>query len=295
MSYTATARYRTRFRRVLDYLDRNFERGPTVDELSQVAAFSKYHFHRQFCGLFGVGVYEYVQLGRLKRASYRLAFCRPGKTIDVALASGYATPEAFARAFKKVVGQTPTDFKAAPRWEPWHAAFAPLNEIRSTHMPPEYTPDQVRIVDFPATRVASLEHRGDPRRLGNSIRKFIDWRREHRLHPDRSATFNVLYTDEYGIPPEEFRFGLCAATEREIAPNDYGVAATVLPAGRCAVLRHVGSDATLRAAMAYLYSEWLPASGEELRDFPPFLERVTFYPEVPEHEAITDIHLPLAS
>ena len=90
-----------------------------------MAAFSKYHFHRQFCGLFGVGVYEYVQLGRLKRASYRLAFRRPGKTIDIALASGYATPEAFARAFKKVVGQTPTEFKAAPSWEPWPARTSP--------------------------------------------------------------------------------------------------------------------------------------------------------------------------
>jgi AraC family transcriptional regulator len=161
-------------------------------------------------------------------------------------------------------------------------------------MPPEYTPDQVRIVDFPATRVAALEHRGDPRRLGLSIRKFIDWRRENRLHPDRSATFNVLYTDEYGIRPDEFRFEMCAATERDVAPNDYGVVAKTLPAGRCAVLRHIGGDATLRAAIAYLYSDWLPASGEELRDFPPFLERVTFYPEVPEHEAVTDIHLPLA-
>jgi len=161
-------------------------------------------------------------------------------------------------------------------------------------MPPEYTPDQVRIVDFPATRVAALEHRGDPRRIGNSIRRFIDWRRENRLHPDRSATFNVLHTDEYGIRPDDFRFEICAATDREIAANDCGVVAKTLPAGRCAVLRHVGSDATLRAAIAYLYSEWLPASGEELRDFPPFLERVTFYPEVPEHEALTDIYLPLA-
>ena len=161
-------------------------------------------------------------------------------------------------------------------------------------MPPEYAPDQVRIVDFPATRVAALEHRGDPRRLGSSIRKFIDWRRENRLHPDRSATFNVLYTGEYGIPPDQFRFGLCAATERDIAPNDYGVVAKTLPAGRCAVLRQIGGDATLGLAIAYLYSEWLPASGEEVRDFPPFLERVSFYPDVPEHEAITDIHLPLA-
>jgi AraC family transcriptional regulator len=293
LGYVTTEAYRARLRRVLAHIDRHLEQALTLERLAAVAAFSKYHFHRQFRGLYRVGVHEYVELGRLKRASYRLAFRRPGRTIDVALASGYESANTFARAFKKVIGQTPSAFRTAPAWEPWHAAFAPFTAMRSTHMPPAYAPTDVKIVDFPATRIAALEHRGDPRRIGDTIRRFIAWRRENALPPARSATFNVLYTDEVGVPPEEFRFDLCAATEREIAPNEQGVVAKTLPAGRCAVLRHVGSDATLRAAVGYLYAEWLPASGKELRDSPPFFKRVTFYPDVPEHEAITDVFLPL--
>jgi AraC family transcriptional regulator len=64
-------------------------------------------------------------------------------------------------------------------------------------------------------------------------------------------------------------------------------------AGRCAKLRHVGSDDTLAATFKYLYATWLPASGEEPRDFPLFLQRVTFFPDVAEHEAVTDVFLPL--
>jgi AraC family transcriptional regulator len=71
------------------------------------------------------------------------------------------------------------------------------------------------------------------------------------------------------------------------------VIAKLIPAGRCAVLRHVGSDDTLGQTIAYLYSEWLPQSGAELRDFPLFCERVEFFPDVPEHEAVTDVYLPL--
>jgi len=290
---TTVNAYRARFRRVLSHVDTHLEREITVEELAAVAAFSKFHFHRQFSGLFGLCVYEVIKLARLKRAAFRLAFRRTGNTLDIALASDYATPEAFARAFKRVVGQTPREFRAAPRWDTWQAAFAPLDALRSTDMPNEYSPDQVRVVDFPATRVASLLHRGDPRQLGGTIRRFIDWRRANGLPPSRSATFNVLHTDELGVGPEDFRFELCAVTNRDVAPNDNGVEAKTLPAGRCALLRHVGSDATLRSAFAFLYGEWLPASGEEPRDFPPFLERVAFYPEVPEHEAITDIYLPL--
>jgi AraC family transcriptional regulator len=293
LGYATTEAYRARFRRVLTHIDRHLGEPLTLEQLAAVAAFSKYHFHRQFRGLFRVGVHELIQLGRLKRASYRLAFRRSGKTIEVALASGYESSETFARAFKKTVGQTPSEFRANPDWEPWHAAFAPLTALRSTHMRPAYTPADIEIVDFPATRVAALEHRGDPHRLGDTIRRFIAWRRDNQLPPARSATFNVLYADDVGTPPEEFRLDVCAATEREIAPNEQGIVAKTIPAGRCAVLRHVGSDDTLRAAVSYLYAEWLPGSGEELRDFPPFFKRVTFYPDVAEHEAVTDVFLPL--
>jgi AraC family transcriptional regulator len=42
-----------------------------------------------------------------------------------------------------------------------------------------------------------------------------------------------------------------------------------------------------------LYSQWLASSGFELRDFPLFIERVSFYPDVNEAETITDIYLPV--
>jgi AraC family transcriptional regulator len=34
-------------------------------------------------------------------------------------------------------------------------------------------------------------------------------------------------------------------------------------------------------------------SGEETRDFPPFMQRVKFFPGVADSEALTDIYLPL--
>ena len=154
-------------------------------------------------------------------------------------------------------------------------------------------PSQIRIVDFPATRVAALEHRGDPNRIGDTIRSFIEWRRRSALPPRLSATFNIAYDDPEQTPPEDFRFELCAATDKEIPPNAAGVAGKVIPGGRCAVLRHVGSDDTLPNSVRYLYREWLPNSEEEPRDFPLYFQRVSFFPDVPEHEAITDIFLPL--
>lgn len=266
-----------------------------MERLSAVAAFSKFHFHRQFCGLFGVSVHQYVKLVRLKRASYQLAFREQSRILDIALENGYDSHEAFARAFKRLVGQTPSEFRNQPAWAAWHATYDGIDQLRNEHMTTAYRKDHVRIIDFPDTRVGALEHRGDPRTLGDSIRLFIAWRKQSRLPPHLSATYNVLHESLSTSAPDDYRMDLCAGTSKPVDENSFGVVEKVIPRGRCAVLRHVGSDATLGASIGFLYSGWLPESGEELRDFPVFLQRVRFFPDVPEHESIVDIFLPLRS
>lgn len=289
----ATATHQ-RFRKVLDYIDAHLDEDLTLEHLSRVAAFSKYHFHRQFAALMGMGVHEYVRSLRMKRAAYRLAFRGEQRITDIALASGYDAPDAFSRAFKRSVGQSPARFREQPQWDLWAARMHPLSEIRRRHAKATPAACSVRIVDVSQTRVALLEHRGDPRRLGDTLRKFIQWRKQQRLPPARSATFNILYHDPATTPPERYRFGLCAATERDVADNPFGVIASVIPGGRCAVVRHVGLDDTLLQTITPLYADWLPQSGEDVREFPLYLQRVSFFPEVPEHAAETDVFLPLA-
>ncbi|WP_437668778.1 AraC family transcriptional regulator [Sorangium sp. So ce131] len=264
---TASA-YFARFRRVLEHIDAHLDEDLTLDRLSGVAAFSKYHFLRQFSESFGIGVHEYVKLVRLRRASYRLALegQDQARIIDVAIASGYESPEAFARAFKKAFGQTPSEFREQPRWDPWHATHERLRETRTLPMQADDRAGDVKITRFEETRVAALEHRGDPKLILESVRRFIAWRKENKLPPRVSATFNVLYDDPAGTPPEAYRADICAATRRPVPENPLGVVEKTIPGGRCAVLRHIGGDDTLFHAVRYLYATWLPASGEEPRD-----------------------------
>ena len=86
---------------------------------------------------------------------------------------------------------------------------------------------------------------------------------------------------------------LAAATNRAITPADEGMEVGLIPADRCAVPHIIGQSDNLRPAAEFLYGQWLPASGEEPREFPLYAQRVGFFPDVPEHEAITDLYLPL--
>lgn len=284
--------YHARMQRVLDHIDRHLDEDLDLDTLSGIAAYSKYHFHRQFTATFGLSVHRYVQLARMKRASFRLAYRDDQSVTDVAMDAGYEAPDAFARAFRQRLGQSPSSFQKSPDWEPLLAAFGPLDDARSKLMHKTFTADDVTIRDVPTTRVAIVEHRGDPATLGASIQRFIAWRKAAGLHPSISPTFNVWRSERRPADPADYSVDLCVGTDRPIDESD-GIKAGEIPGGRCAVLRVTGDTHNLEPAALFLYRDWLPQSGEEARDFPIYCQRLMLYPEVPESEAAADLFLPL--
>jgi AraC family transcriptional regulator len=229
----------------------------------------------------------------MKRASYRLAYRDAQSVTDIAMDAGYDAPDAFARAFRQRFRQSPSSFRNTPDWEPWLVAFGPLDNARSKLMQTIYTPDDVTIRAVAPTPVAIMEHRGDPATIGATIQRFIAWRKATGLPPRTSPTFNVFHADPRPVPPAEYRMDLCVGTDRQIEANGDGVRAGLIPGGRCAMLRVVGNTDNLEPAALYLYREWFPTSGEEAQDFPLYCQRLTFFPEVPEHEAVADLFLPL--
>lgn len=156
-----------------------------------------------------------------------------------------------------------------------------------------FTPDDVKIRDVPSTPVAIMEHRGDPAMLGATIQRFIAWRIEAGLHPKTNPTFNIWRSERRPASPADYSVDLCVGTDQPIAANDAQIKAGVIPGGRCAVLRVFGYTDNLEPAALYLYRDWLPASGEEARDFPIYCQRLAFFPEVPEHETVAELFLPL--
>lgn len=287
MTTKAGQRYAERFGQVFDHIDRHLDEPLSVDELSSLANFSRFHFQRQFSGYVGLSVTRYIQHLRLQRAANQLVFHEQRRIIDIALEAGFENPESFSRAFKKSFGQTPSLFRQQPAWRPWNERLQRPKRPRNTTM-------KVTIVDFAATLVGALEHHGDPGHVNESVKTFIDWRKASGLSPIASKrSFGIAYSDPDTTPADEFRFDICGEVDAPVPENPQGVITKQIPAGRCATVLHHGSLDRIADSIYPLYREWLPESGEELRDFPLFFQYLKLPPDTPEHELETAIYLPL--
>ncbi len=288
MTMSRNDAYVRRFDAVLAYIDAHLDGDLSVRTLSEVAYFSEFHFHRQFTGYLGIPVARYVLLMRLRRAAHCLVSRPRVSVLDAALDAGFESPEAFSRSFRRAFGVAPSVFRRRPNWRVWSDVFIVPHISRSFTM-------QIQIVEFQATHVAVLEHRGDPAHLQGSVDRFVAWRMRTGLSPVASSrTFGIPYSNPDTTSPDEFRFAICGETQEAVVPNSFGVGELVIPGGRCAVVRHAGSTDLISESIYPIYRDWLPNSGEKLRDQPLFFHYLSVYPETPRDQWQTDIYIPLA-
>ena len=92
----------------LAYIENNLDRDIDMAHVARLAGCSEHHFRRMFSFLSGMSLGEYVRRRRLSLAALALQQQHDVKVIDLAVKYGYESPDAFARAFHKLHGITPT-------------------------------------------------------------------------------------------------------------------------------------------------------------------------------------------
>lgn len=281
-----------RMQRVLAHIEQNLSNDLSLKTLSDVAAYSQFHFHRQFSASFGLSIHSYVQLGRMKKAAHLLAY-RELSITSVAMDVGFGAPDAFARAFRRKFGQSPSEFRKSPDWKCLQSVLQPYDQVQKLFMKTMFAANDVELRTVFDTKIFYMTHKGNPSKIGSTLRRFIAWRKKVGLPPHKNPTYSIFHTDPCSTPASEHREDLCVSINKPIEKQNDEVQLGLIPGGRCAVLRVVGNANSLEPAAFFLYRDWLPASGEDPRDFPIYCQRFSLFPDVPASETITELFLPL--
>lgn len=94
----------------IDYIEGHLDEKLSVEQISEAAGFSRYHFTRIFTKAVGMSPYDYYR-GRKVTETIRYLRNTGCKIIDAALTYGFSSPEVFVRACKGVFGMSPSQIR----------------------------------------------------------------------------------------------------------------------------------------------------------------------------------------
>jgi AraC family transcriptional regulator len=100
-----------RLKRVLDYIAASLDGNISLAQLSAIAGMSPHYFSELFKQSTGRTPHTYVLHQRIERAKQRLRDPECS-VIDAGLEAGFENPSHFARVFRRLVGTTPSRFRA---------------------------------------------------------------------------------------------------------------------------------------------------------------------------------------
>jgi AraC family transcriptional regulator len=274
--------------RALDLVEEHLQAPIGVADMAAAAGYSLWHFCRTFAEAAHITPYDYLMRRRLAEAAGALLRTER-RIIDVALDYQFNNPETFSRAFKRVLGRQPSQWRQEGCLD--RRRLMPrltLAHLRHLDQGPYLKP---RLVTMDALRLAGVmtPEGADDQAVGRA------W---SLLASEMAGAAGGGY---YGLAchgegPDAPLFYLAAV---EIEPGDASEEPMALvmkevPAGRWARFVHKGCRDDLPLTLDYVYHLWLPPSGHSLAR-PWVLEH---YGASPPHfddpEAETALLIPLA-
>jgi len=262
-----------RLNKALNYLEETWDREPDLDQAAALAHCSPFHFLRMFEVVCGLGPGEYSRRRRLSRAALDLAAGNK-KVIDIALRYGYESPEAFAKAFKRLFGLTPSEARvpgtSLQTWPPLRLAVVLRGEQALRY----------RIVRQPALEVRGWAVRTtcEGGRNNREIPAFWDScfadGKIRSLDPWKGAWGHLGVCAEWSRSRQEFTYLIGVVSPDADLP---GMAKLTVAPATYAVFESVGPmPHTIQEVWNRAFTEWFPGSGYEhsggldFEVYPPF-------------------------
>ena len=294
--------------KVIDYIERNITKTFTLDELSDCANFSKFHFNRIFHSIVKESPFQFIMRLRLEKSA-SLLLSRPNESLsEIAAQCGFSDLSVFSRNFKKYFNSSPSVYKREASKNSNIRQIDSNDQQANAQIDKYFCPDSktvkwisnmeiiknVEVLSLPQMTVAYTRNLG-PYNGNNELyqkhrEELLSWAAARDLMNYEDFKYLILYHDNPTVAlNSNQRMSLCV-----VVPPDTLTTGTIgkmdIEKGKYVVCQLNLSAKDFPKAWDWIFNKWFPDSGY-VPDNKPYFE---VYPEQPKGEIFrVDICIPV--
>jgi AraC family transcriptional regulator len=300
--------YISRINKTFDYIESNLEKSMTLEELAEVASFSKFHFNRIFHSIVGETPFQFILRVRLEKAAMLIATNKKESITEIALKCGFSDISVFSRNFKNYFQVSASQYRIQ-KSNISNLSQQDSNGGQSDERPtPYFCPElktfkwrtnmklnkSVEVTELQKMTVAYIRHigpyKGDDKLFESIWNRLFSWAGPRGLIGGKDFKSLIIYHDDPNVTIEyKLRMSVCISVPAE-TKVDGEVGKMEIEAAKYVIARFELTAQDFQQAWDWVYGQWFPTSGYQPDDKPCF----EMYPEEPKNgKFIVDICVPV--
>ncbi|MBN2520072.1 MAG: GyrI-like domain-containing protein [Bacteroidales bacterium] len=233
-----------------------------LNDLAEIALFSKFHFHRIFKSVTGENLNEFIKRVRMIKA-YR--FLQVDKTIsikDLAIKIGYNSTANFSRDFKEFHGISSTQTRQSGEVLEERVINSKNIKLNIAYKGIDYLPD--RYVLYKKI-TSGYDNELIPKTSNELYKLAVDYKFKIEQF------IGIGYDDPDYTPANKCKYDICIAVNPDELPKGIPCNSKIIKGGKFAVFNYQGHKNDITKAWDYLFKEWL-LNSKYLPDDRPHIE-----------------------
>lgn len=298
--------YISRINKAIDYIEHNITQNLKLENIAKAAGVSPFHFHRIFTSFMHESLNHFVRRVRIEKAALML-YINPTYTItEIAVLTGFSSSQTLSREFRNFFNTTPLEYRKSKICK-YNSKNGKAYTIDFHYHEDDRRPSiqftsrtsntmKVEIKTLPDMTLAYIRHigpyKGNPGLFERLFSQLCTWAGPRNLINNDSKYICIYYDGPEVTDQSKLRMDVCINV-----PKDTKVEGEIgkqeIKGGQYAIARCIIKDPKeYEQYWAELYTNWLPTSGYQPENQPPF----EMYPADCKQESgdmIVDICIPV--
>jgi AraC family transcriptional regulator len=283
--------YIKRINKVLTFIDENLDSDLSLKTVSEVACYSPFHLHRLFKAITNETLNSYIIRKRIENSAILLVHKKDLSVTEISIKYGFTSHAIFSRAFKKVYGQSPSEFRKSNLNN--FSKIGKANQMTEKYLCNiNHHKNWMKLHAKIKVHLVYMTHIGE-KGIDKSFQLMLNWADRTGMLSKNDTNICRVFHDSFKVTDaQKVRMSIGILTNQALSIKESNIGLNTIEKGKCIVGHFVIEPKEFEQAWSGLYI-WMYENGYNKADRFPFEIYHNNFNEHPGKKCIVDLCIPI--